>query len=155
WRWLFIIEGAPAIILGVTTIFYLTDRPHHARWLPDDEMRWLVGELEREKQMKTAAHSHRVLEALGNREVILLTLAYFFMVTTVYGFNFWLPAIIKKRSGLSNLHVTMISAIPYCVALVSMLSVGWSSDRTKERRWHTALSMIVASVGLLLAIFSG
>lgn len=155
WRWLFIIEGAPAIVLGVITIFYLTDRPHQAKWLPHDEREWLVSELDREKQMKLAAHSHRVLEALRHREVILLALAYFFMVTTVYGFNFWLPAIIKKRSGLSNLYTTLITAVPYCVSLVSMLLVGWSSDRTKERRWHTAISMLVASTGLLLAIFSG
>ena len=84
--------------------------------------------------------------------MLLLTLAYFFMVTAVYGFNFWLPTIIQRISGSSNLVVTLISALPYCVALVAILLVGWSSDRTKERRWHTALSMIVASIGLLLSV---
>lgn len=152
WRWLFIIEGAPAIIFGVATIFYLTDRPHQARWLPDDERQWLTSELERENQAKQAAHSYRIAQALRHREVILLTLAYFFMVTAVYGFNFWLPSIIKKLSGSSNLVVTLISALPYCVALVAILIIGWSSDRTRERRWHTALSMIAASVGLLLSV---
>lgn len=152
WRWLFIIEGAPAIVFGVVTIFYLTDRPHQARWLPDDEREWLTGELEREKQAKQAVHSYSIVQAFRHREVILLTLAYFFMVTAVYGFNFWLPTILKKVSGSSNLVVTLISALPYCVALVAILLVGWSSDRTKERRWHTALSMIVASMGLLLSV---
>ncbi len=152
WRWLFIIEGAPAIIFGVVTIFYLTDRPHQARWLPDDERDWLTGELEREKLEKQAARSYSIVQAFRHREVVLLTLAYFFMVTAVYGFNFWLPTIIQKLSGLSNLVVTLISALPYCVALVAILFVGWSSDRTKERRWHTALSMIVASIGLLLSV---
>src|SRR5258706_8772907 len=152
WRWLFIIEGAPAIIFGVVTIFYLTDRPHQARWLPDDERDWLIGELEREKLEKQATRSYSIVQAFRHREVVLLTLAYFFMVTAVYGFNFWLPTIIQKLSGLSNLVVTLISALPYCVALVAILFVGWSSDRTKERRWHTALSMIVASIGLLLSV---
>jgi D-galactonate transporter len=152
WRWLFIIEGAPAIIFGVVTIFYLTDRPHQARWLPDDERDWLTGELEREKHAKQATHSYSIMQAFRHREVVLLTLAYFFMVTAVYGFNFWLPTILKKVSGSSNLVVTLISALPYCVALVAILLVGWSSDRTKERRWHTALSMIVASIGLLLSV---
>src|SRR6266404_3005398 len=152
WRWLFIIEGAPAIIFGVVTIFYLTDRPHQARWLPDDERDWLTGELEREKLEKQATRSYSILQAFRHREVVLLTLAYFFMVTAVYGFNFWLPTIIQKLSGLSNLVVTLISALPYCVALVAILFVGWSSDRTKERRWHTALSMIAASLGLLLSV---
>jgi len=152
WRWLFIIEGAPAIIFGVVTIFYLTDRPHQAKWLPEDEREWLTGELEREKQAKQAVHSYSILQAFRHREVVLLTLAYFFMVTAVYGFNFWLPTILKKVSGSSNLIVTLISALPYCVALVAILFVGWSSDRTKERRWHTALSMMVASIGLLLSV---
>lgn len=155
WRWLFIIEGAPAIILGIVTIFYLTDWPHQARWLPDDEREWITSELEREKQAKQVAHSYRIWEALRHREVILLTLAYFFMVTSVYGFNFWLPTIIQKISGFSNLVVTLITALPYCVALVAILLVGWSSDRTKERRWHTALSMITAGIGLLLSVVSG
>ncbi len=152
WRWLFIIEGAPAIIFGVVTIFYLTDWPHQARWLPDDERDWLTGELEREKQAKQATRSYSIMQAFRHREVVLLTLAYFFMVTAVYGFNFWLPTILKKVSGSSNLVVTLISALPYCVALVAILLVGWSSDRTNERRWHTALSMIVASIGLLLSV---
>lgn len=152
WRWLFIIEGAPAIILGVVTIFYLTDRPHQARWLPDDEREWLTSELERERRAKQAKHSFGVLQALQHREVVLLTLAYFFMVTAVYGFNFWLPTIIKKVSGSSNLVVTLISALPYCVAFIAIILMGWSSDRTGERRWHTALSMTVASAGLLLSV---
>ena len=152
WRWLFIIEGAPAIIFGVVTIFYLTDRPQQARWLPDEEREWITAELEREKQAKQAIHTYSIRQAFRHREVILLTLAYFFMVTAVYGFNFWLPSILKKLSGSSNLVVTLISALPYCVALVAILVIGWSSDRTRERRWHTSLSMLTASLGLLLSV---
>jgi len=155
WRWLFIIEGAPAIIFGIVTIFYLTDWPHQAKWLPADERDWLVAELEQEKQAKQSIHSYGILQALHNREVILLTLAYFFMVTAVYGLNFWLPTIIKRLSGSRNLIVTLISALPYCVGLASILMVGWSSDKTRERRWHTALSMMTASVGLLLSVVAG
>jgi MFS transporter, ACS family, tartrate transporter len=151
WRWLFIIEGAPAIIFGVVTIFYLTDRPHQAHWLPVDERQWLIDELEKEKKAKQRAHSYSIMQAFKHREVVLLALSYFFMVTAVYGFTFWLPTILKRLSGSSNLVVTLISAIPYCVGLVAILVVGWSSDRTKERRWHTAISMMVAGVGLLLS----
>lgn len=152
WRWLFIIEGMPAVIFGVVTIFYLTDWPHQARWLPDNEREWLTSQLELEKQAKQSVRSYGILEAFRHREVILLTLTYFFMVSTVYGFTFWLPTIIKKQSGSSNLRVSLISAVPYCVGLVAILVIGWSSDRTKERRWHTALSMMAASVGLLMAV---
>jgi ACS family tartrate transporter-like MFS transporter len=152
WRWLFILEGAPAIIFGVLTIFYLTDWPHQAKWLPEDEREWITSQLEREKQIKLATHSFRILQALRNREVVLLTLAYFFMVTAVYGFQFWLPTIIQNLSGLSNMLVTLIAAIPYCVGLAGILLIGWSSDRTGERRWHTALSMLVTAIGLLLSV---
>jgi ACS family tartrate transporter-like MFS transporter len=152
WRWLFIIEGAPAIIFGVITIFYLTDRPHQAKWLRDDEREWITSELAREQQAKQVAHSYRVLQALRHREVVLLTLAYFFMVTAVYGFQFWLPSIIKNLSGVSNMMVTLIAAVPYCVGLMGIVVIGWSSDRTGERRWHTAVSMLITAVGLLLSV---
>ena len=148
WRWLFIIEGAPAILFGVITIFYLTDRPHQARWLPNDERKWILSELEAEKKVKEK-HSFSLFEAMS---VGLLALGYFFMVTTLYGFSFWLPTIVKKLSGTSNMTVTLISALPYCVGLASILFVGWSSDRTRERRWHTAWCMIVAGVGLILSM---
>jgi MFS transporter, ACS family, tartrate transporter len=154
WRWLFIIEGLPAIAFGVVTIFYLTDWPRQAHWLRADEREWITGELEREKQEKLAIHSFGILQAFRQREVIILTLAYFFIVTAVYGFTFWLPTIIKKQSGFSNLHVSLISGVPFSVGVVSILLIGWSSDRTKERRWHTALPMIAASAGLMLAVLA-
>ncbi len=152
WRWLFIIEGLPAVIFGVVTIFYLTDWPHQARWLPDDERQWLISQLEQEKQAKQREHSLGVWQALRHREVILLALAFFCIVTAGYGFTFWLPTIIKRASGSSDLVVSFLSLLPYCLGLAAILLIGWSSDRTRERRWHTALSMIAASVGLLLAV---
>jgi D-galactonate transporter len=152
WRWLFVLEGVPAVVFGVVTLFYLTDRPQHAAWLPRDERDWLISELERERLAKQAAHPQRVLDAFRHPQVLVLTLAYFLIVTSVYGFNFWLPTIIKKLSGSSNLVVASVSALPYCVGLVAVLLFGWSSDRTKERRWHTAVAMLVAGVGLLLSV---
>jgi len=152
WRWLFILEGAPAIILGVATIFYLTDRPHQARWLPEDEREWLTSELEQEKHAKRHTNPKVFWEALWHREVILLALAYFFIVTSVYGLTFFMPTMLKKASGLSDLKVTLLSAIPYVVGLVSMLLLGWSSDKTGERRWHTALPMLIAGAGLALSL---
>ena len=152
WRWLFIIEGMPAIVFGFVTIFYLTDWPHQARWLPDDERVWLTSELEREKQAKQGAHPLGILQAFRHREVILLTLAYVCINATVYGFTFWLPTIIKKYSASSDLVVSLLSAPVFAAGIVSILIVGWSSDRTKERRWHAAVCMIIASVGLFLAV---
>ena len=109
WRWVFILEGAPAVIGGIVTIFYLTDWPHQATWLPPAECDWITRELEREKQ---AVHSYRIWEALRNRQLVLLVVAYFFAVTSSYGFVFWLPTIVKRASGVSNLTVTLITALP-------------------------------------------
>jgi len=151
WRWLFIIEGAPSIILGVITIFYLTDWPHQAKWLAEDEREWIAGELEREKDLASSGHAVRILEAFRNREVVLLALAYFFIVTGLYGFNIWLPTMVKAMSGLPNFTVTVVSALPYLVAFAALLLAGWSSDRTSERKWHSAVPMFVAGAGLLLS----
>jgi ACS family tartrate transporter-like MFS transporter len=151
WRWVFILEGMPALVLGVATIFYLTDWPRDARWLTGEERRWITGELEREKNARKAEETYTVLQAFKHRNVLLLALAYFCSVTSAYGFNFWLPTILKGVSGFSNLLVTGVAALPYCAGLAAMLFVGWSSDRTGERRRHTAVSLLAVSAGLLLS----
>jgi D-galactonate transporter len=152
WRWLFIIEGVPAVVFGIVTIFYLTDRPPQARWLREDEREWITTTLEQERRAKQATHGYKVLEAMRHREVIVLTLAYFFIVTSVYGFNLWMPTILREVSGSSNLVVTLLAILPYSIGLIAMLLTGWSSDRTRERRWHTAFSMMAASLGLVLSV---
>ena len=155
WRWLFIIEGAPAIVFGIVTIFFSPIGRIRPNGFRRTNATGLHRSWRRRKQLKQKAHSFGVPQAMGNREVILLAAGYFFMVTSLYGFSFWLPTIVKKLSGASNLTVSLISALPYCVGLVSILFVGWSSDRTKERRWHTAWCMIVAGIGLLLSVAAG
>ena len=155
WRWLFILEGIPAVILGVVTIFYLTDWPAQADWLPQDERDWITGELNREKKAKTAVRSYAIAEALRQREVILLTLIYFLSTTGVYGFTFWFPTILKRASGLSIGTVTFLVALSYLAALTATLLNGWHSDRTQERRWHTAAPLFIGSASLFFAILFG
>jgi len=169
WRWMFILEGFPGIIMGIVTLFYLTDWPHQAKWLPKEEKDWLINELEQEKKTRAAenslnsSHSEqtlrqlimKILVAFKHREVVLLTLAYFFMVTGVYGLNFWIPSIIKKMSDLSTFQISLLSALPYCFGLITILLVGWHSDKTQERRWHTAISMMAATAGLILSVVFG
>jgi MFS transporter, ACS family, tartrate transporter len=153
WRWIFILEGLPAVVFGVITLFYLTDRPQAARWLPDDEKAWIIGELEREKQQKESRKHFSILAALRSKPVLLLALTYFFGVTGSYGVQFWLPTLIKRLSGLSNLTVSIISGIPYVFMLLAMLLTGWSSDRRRERRWHTAVPMFVAGAMLGVSVY--
>src|SRR6266481_7310319 len=156
WRWLFILEGISAIVFGVITIFYLTDWPAQARWLPADERSWIIEQLQREKQAKKDRHhSLSIWEALRNRDVILLTLCYFCAMTGSYGIGFWLPTILKRLSGQSDLKVTLLAALPYIAAFVTQQVNGWHSDRTRERRWHAAIPVFLCGVALALAVVYG
>lgn len=152
WRWLFILEGVPAIIFGVVTIFYLTDWPREARWLPKEECDWINGQLEDERARKATRHSHSILQALGNRDVIFLALIYFMGSTGIYGFIIWFPTIVKRASGLPTTTVTLLVALPYIAGLFAMLANGWHSDRSGERRWHTSICLYAAGASLILAI---
>jgi sugar phosphate permease len=150
WRWLFIVEGIPAVLFGFITIWYLTDRPHQAGWLPEEEKLWIENELKEEKAAKK--RSYRIWEALRHRDVILLTLCYFCAMTGAYGIAFWLPTILKRLSGQSDLRVTMMAALPYVAAFVTQQVNGWHSDRVNERRWHAAVPVLVSGVALGLAV---
>jgi MFS family permease len=153
WRWVFILEGIPSVLLGVVVPFYLTDRPEQARWLAPDERAWLAAELARERAAKGAEPGHhfvRALAQLRQPRVLVLAGAYFAAVTAAYGFGLWLPTSVKSLSGLPNLAVTGIAALPYLAGFVAILVAGWSSDRTGERRWHAALPLGAVSLGLLL-----
>jgi MFS transporter, ACS family, tartrate transporter len=152
WRWLFIIEGVPAVVLGVVTIWYLTDWPDQAQWLPADEKSWITTELQREKEAKNRRHPYRVWEALRHRDVVLLTVCYFCAMTGSYGIAFWLPSILKRLSGKSDLKVTLLAALPYIAAFVTQQVNGWHSDRTRERRWHAAIPVFVCGLALALAV---
>jgi MFS transporter, ACS family, tartrate transporter len=153
WRWLFLLEGLPAIGLGVVTLFYLTDRPRDARWLSDGEKTFLLDALAREAAVTPVAPGWRSLaRAVLRREILLLVLAYFGIVTTSYGFSLWMPTMVKSLTHLSNLTVSLIATLPYIAGGICTAAAGWSSDRSGERRFHTILPMLMASSGLLIAI---
>jgi D-galactonate transporter len=153
WRWLFIIEGIPAIVLGAITIWYLTDWPAEAHWLQADEKLWIKTELQREKDAKNKQHrSYGVWEALRHRDVLLLTGCYFCAMTGSYGIAFWLPTILKRLSGKSDLKVTLLAGLPYVAAFITQQLNGWHSDRTQERRWHAAIPVLVCGLAIATAV---
>jgi ACS family tartrate transporter-like MFS transporter len=153
WRWLFLLEGMPAVLLGVTTIFVLTDRPAQARWLTEDERRHLEAELAREAAATPLAPGWRpFVGAIARREIFLLVLAYFGIVTTSYGFSLWMPTVVKGLTGLSNFQVSLVAILPYLAGGIWTAVSGWSSDRTGERRFHTIAPMLAAAAGLILGV---
>jgi D-galactonate transporter len=155
WRWLFIIEGIPAGLLGMITIFYLTDWPQQAKWLSASERAWITEELRQEKAAKKRSHPYNVWQALRNRDVLRLTLCYFCAMTGSYGIAFWLPTILKRISGQGDFKVTVLASLPYAAGFITQQLNGWHSDRTGERRWHAAMPVILCGVALSLTVVYG
>ncbi|HTM49470.1 MAG TPA: MFS transporter [Bryobacteraceae bacterium] len=155
WRYVFILEGFPSVLMGLVTLFYLTDRPEQARWLPDDEKQWLTGELRREETARVAAGRVSIRAAFRQPEILLLTAVCFFIVTGNQALLYFLPSITDNMKSMSITARTAVTVLPYIFGLCGILLNGFSSNRTGERRWHTALPMFVCGAGLSLAILAG
>ena len=150
WQWLFILEALPALVLSVVVYSYLTDRPADATWLEPDERAWLQARLEHEHTKRVAVRHYSVTQALVNPKVLALSAVYFGAVATNYGLSFFLPQIVKAF-GVSNLGAGFVTSLPYAVGLIGMLWWGHHSDRTGERRYHLAFSLLVASTGIAVS----
>jgi MFS transporter, ACS family, tartrate transporter len=153
WRWLFILEGIPAIVLGIITIFYLTDWPAQARWLPEPERTWLVNELQAELEAKKKKRNYTMMGVFRERRVLILVLAYLLVMTGYLGNVYWIPTFVKRVSGFSNHTVTSLLMIPALMGVLGMLINGWHSDKTNERLWHTGVPVLAASLMFFLSTF--
>jgi ACS family tartrate transporter-like MFS transporter len=150
WRWLFLIEGLPAVILGVVTLWYLTDRPDQATWLTKEEQEWLSDEIKKENEIKKERGCHAGLTSIMlDRRVWHLALVYCMLVIALYGLGFWMPQIIRSlNAGLSNTSIGFLMVIPYACAGVGMILWSRHSDRTGERRWHTTIPPLLGGIAL-------
>jgi ACS family tartrate transporter-like MFS transporter len=148
WQWLFLLEGVPAILLGVAVLFYLPDRPESAAWLRPEQRKWLVERLAMERSRCVERHGFGVVRALSSGVVWQLGLLAFASISFgQYALGLWLPQIVRGFSGLSNLQIGFVSAIPNCVAVITMVAVAAHSDRTGERCLHIAAASAVAAFG--------
>jgi len=138
----------------VVTIYFLTDRPRDARWLTAAEKDYLQEALARENAQTPphAAGGWSLARAVLRRDILLLVLAYFGIVTTSYGFSLWMPTVVKGLTGLSNFQVSLVAILPYLSGGIWTALSGWSSDRTGERRFHTIAPMLAAAAGLTLGV---
>jgi ACS family tartrate transporter-like MFS transporter len=155
WRWLLILEALPAVMAGIFTFFYLTDRPRDARWLREDEREWITSELEKDQERKKGQRKLSPWQAMRNPYVIVLAMIYFCYITNSVGLGSWLPKIVQRISGLSQTQVILISGIPWLCAIPAMLLAAGHSDRTGERRWHAAVPLFIVGIALLASIGAG
>jgi len=153
WQWLFFLEALPAVLMGLVVLFVLPNRPQQASWLSASENTWIQARLDEEASHTNSQHRHHLKDALTSGRVWLLCLLYFLMNVGGYGYEMWLPSIIKSFSGKSDAVVGFINAIPYLGAGLVMLLVGRHSDKTGERRGHLAVAAITSAVGFALSAY--
>ena len=153
WQWLFLLEAIPAVLIGVVVFVLLPNRPQDARWLSGPEKAWIQGRIDDDATRPNVHQRHRLSDVFTSGRVWLLCLLYFLMNVGGYGYEMWLPSIIKSFSGTSDAVVGWINAIPYVIAAVVMLLVGRHSDRTGERRWHVAVAAMSSAAGFALSAY--
>jgi len=154
WRWLFLIEGAPTLLLAVIVPLVLTDRPRDAKWLSDDQKQWIEQTLEKERKAVQAIHGMSFWRTFIDTRVLGLCFIYFANLTTNLGLAFFLPQIVKDM-GYGTTQSALITAIPYVVGTLGTLAWGYFSDKYHERRISLCLALVVSGAGLAGAAFLG
>ncbi|SOY57289.1 putative transporter, Major facilitator superfamily MFS [Cupriavidus taiwanensis] len=149
WQWMFLLEGIPSILVGLWVLAYLDDRITHAKWLSAEEKALLERNIASENAHK---EDPPIRTVLSSPRVWLMSAIYFCFVMGLYGVSFWLPTIIKQTGVKGALDIGLLTAIPYGCAVVGMVLVAYSADRSGERRWHIALPALAGALGLLLSV---
>ena len=150
WRWLFIVEGIPAVVAGVVTLLYLTDQPSEAMWLPEAERSVIVRELAEERATKANRGRLSFWGAFRDSRVVLLATGYFFFLMATITNAFWMPTFLQRLSNLPAASVAKLVMIPSFAGVVGLLINSWSSDRSGERKWHTVIPAFCAGCCYLL-----
>lgn len=154
WQWLFLLEGFPALALGLATFRFLTDRPADAAWLAPNERDWLSSTIQQEQTRIKDIRSRSPWRTLADWKVLALSIAYFGTSAGLYTIGFWAPLIVKGL-GFSIFQTGLLVAIPNLIAIIGMILWSRNSDRTGERYWHAALACLISAIGMALAARAG
>ena len=147
WQWLFILEGVPTVLLGIVCLFFLTDRPSQARWLSDAQRTWLNQRIEGEAAKRKAIGHLSLLQLARNKYFIVMAVVASGASAAGTSLSIWQPQLLKTF-GLTTLQTGFVNSIPYGLATIAMILWGRHSDRTQERRWHTAVALLLIAGGL-------
>jgi len=150
WQWLFLLEGLPAVGLGIAILAsnLLPDRPADANWITSEERLWIENELARDHSREQVNHVSDLRAAAADGRLWLFSAIYFMLIMGLYGFIYWAPTIVKSFTHGDDFHVGLVTAIPYLVAAVSMVMIGISADRSGRRRWHVAGCAVIGAIGI-------
>lgn len=151
WQWMFILEAAPAVLLGLACLIVLSDRPADAQWLGPDQQAWLAGKLDAERQLKRPVGHLSLWQVLWNKHVLTLSLVFAGSTAVSSGLQLWQPQIIKSY-GLTNFQTGLLNSIPFALASVLMIWWGRRSDQSGERIWHAGLPLVLTAFSLAAAL---
>ena len=154
WQWMFLLEGVPAVFLGIGVFLYLTSTPKEAHWLSSEERTWLVSALLEKCETPEVGIGSGSLKVFTSIHVWLMVLVYFGVNFAGYGITFWLPALIRSLSGVGTISIGLLSAIPYAAALIVMVLAGAHADKSGEHRWHIAVPALLGALALVSAGYS-
>jgi D-galactonate transporter len=148
WQWLFLLEGIPAIVVGISVLFYLHDAPRDAHWLNEDQREWLIHRMAEEDRLRQLQHGPDKWQAMLQARVWLLIVIYFTVAIGSNASGAYFPTLIKEQyQNSTNFQIGLLTALPHLCAIAAMTIVGIHSDRTSERRWHLAGSALAAAAG--------
>lgn len=156
WQWLLIIEGFPAVILGIIAYFYLDDSPKDAKWLNADEKAIVIQQTMEQAGKTKKGHNNvaGLISAFKDPRVWVVSLVYFAVISGTGAISFWLPTIIRGLGIKDILHVGLLSAIPFIAGITGQLTFARNSDRTKERRLHVVVACAIAAIGWFILAMS-
>ena len=147
WQWMFVIEAVPAVLIGLATLAYLDNGIAKAKWLSADEKKLLEDEIAADQKGKESVHSFA--DIVSDKRVWLMCLIYFCFVMGQYGLTLWMPTLVKATGVTGNLHIGLLSAIPFGCAIIAMNLIGRSADARRERRWHLIVPALMGAVGFV------
>ncbi|ADU71339.1 MFS transporter [Pantoea sp. At-9b] len=152
WQWLFLLEGIPSVLLGVMTFWLLPNSVESANWLSEEEKQAVQNDLDRDEG-EAKGVKHRLRDGLLNIRVVMLGGIDFSILLSAYAMGFWMPTFIKNAGTTDISTIGYLTAIPSLAALIGMLAIGSSSDRTRERRWHIIVPFIIGAAAMGASTF--